>query len=321
MGRKQIDSAVLAKIETTYGVDPTPTGVANAVRVFGQTIGTLNIKYIQNEYLKGYAGGHADLIGAIHKKIGYSVDLAGSGAAGTAPAYGPLIRACAFAEAISVGARVEYTPVSSAEESLGQYYYDSGALYKQLGARGDFELNMISGEKPSLKFDLLGIDGGAVTAASTPATTLTAFKDPLVVTNPNTADVLIGCTYATGALSGGTAYPSNGLNFKTANSPSHDEMLGGEAITIDRKGITGSITLDLTAAQEVTFEGYVRAGTLLSVGLVHGTSAGYKVIVFAPSCQFKNPKPVYVNGQRRTSFDLSALPTSAGNDDLRIVVL
>jgi len=320
MARKQIDSAILAKIESSYGIDPTPTGVANAMRVYGQSVEPLNINYVPNEYLKGYAGGHAELVGTIMKKVSFSVDLAGSGAAGTAPAYGPLLRACAFAEAISAGARVEYTPVSAAEESVAIYYYDSGVLYKLLGARGDFELDMTSGNKPALKFNFIGIDAGVVATGSTPATTLTGFKDPLVVTNPNTADLLLGCTYATGALSSGTAYPSKGLNFKTGNNPQHDTLLGGETITVDRKGVTGSIELDLSAAQEVTFEGYVRGAILNSLGLVHGTTAGYKVLVYAPSCQLKNPKPTYTNGQRRTTYDVSALP-SAGNDDLRIVVL
>lgn len=320
MARKAIDAAILAKIESSYGVDPTPTGVANAMRVYGQTVEPLNIKYVENPYLRGYAGGNPELIGAIHKKVSFSVDLAGAGAAGTAPAYSPLLRACAFAETISDGARVEYNPISNNEESVTIYYYESGVIYKLLGARGDFELDMTSGNKPALKFSFIGIDGGIVATASTPATTLTGFKDPLVVTNPNTADVLVGCTYATGALSGGVSYPSRGLNFKTSNSPTHDEILGGEAITVERKGVTGSVEFDLTAAQEVTFEGYVRNATLNSLGLVHGTTAGYKVLVFAPSVQLKGAKPTYSNGQRRTTFDVSALPL-VGNDDLRIVVL
>jgi hypothetical protein len=320
MARKAIDSAILAKIESSYGVDPTPTGVANAMRVYGQSVEPLNIKYVENSYLRGYAGGNPELIGAIHKKVSFSVDLAGSGAAGTAPAYGELLRACAYAEAISAGVRVDYTPITNNEESVTIYYYDSGVLYKLLGARGDFELDMTSGNKPALKFTFLGIDGGIVATASTPATTLTAFKDPLVVTNPNTADVLVGCTYSAGALSGGVSYPSRGLNFKTSNNTTHDEILGGEAIIVDRKGITGSVEFDLTTAQEVTFEGYVRNATKNSIGLVHGTTAGYKILVFAPSVQLKGAKPTYNNGQRRTSFDVSALP-SIGNDDLRIVVL
>lgn len=320
MARKSIDAAILAKIEATYGVDPVPTNVANAMRVYGQTVEPFNAKYIPNEYLRGYSGGFADLVGAISKKVSFTVDLAGSGTAGTAPAYGPLLRACAFAETVSAGARVEYNPISAAEESATIYYYDAGVLNKLLGARGDWELVMTSGEKPALKFTFTGIDGGAVTAVSTPATTLTGFKNPLVVTNPNTADVLIGCTYATGALSGGTAYPSKGLNFKGASGVYHDEMLGGEAIQVDRKGITSTIEMDLTAAQEAAFDGIVRAATLQSIGLVHGTTAGYKVLVFAPAVQFKNPKPVHTNGKRNMGYDLSVLPLT-GNDDLKLVVL
>lgn len=318
--RKSIDAAILAKIEATYGTDPTPTPAANALRVYGQSVEPFNAKMIPEEYLRVYAGGFNELIGAINKKVSFSVSLSGSGAAGTAPAYGPLLRACAWAETVSVGARVEYTPISAAEESVTIYYYDGGVFHKLLGARGDWEIVMTSGNKPEIKFTFIGIDGGVATAVATPATTLTGWKDPLVVTNPNTGDLLIGCTYATGALSSGVAYPSKGLAFKGANSPFHDEMLGGEAIQIERKGITSNVELNLTAAQEVSMEAIVRAGTLQSFGLAHGTTAGYKIVLFAPACQMKNNKPVHANGLRRISYDLNVLPLT-GNDDLRLVVL
>lgn len=318
--RKAIDAAILAKTEVTYATDPVPTGAANALRVYGQTVEPFNAKMIPEEYLRGYAGGFSELIGAINKKVSFSVSLAGAGAAGTAPAYSALLRAAVWGETISAGARVEYLQISSAEESVTIYYYDAGVFHKLLGARGDWEIVMGSGGKPELKFTFLGIDGGVATAVATPATTLTAWKDPLVVTNPNTGDLLIGCTYATGALSGGVAYPSKGLSFKGSNNLFHDEMLGGEAIQVERKGITGTVEMDLTAAQEVAMEAIVRAGTLQSFGLAHGTTAGYKIVLYAPAVQMKNPKPVISNGLRRMSYDLSVLPLT-GNDDLRLVVL
>jgi hypothetical protein len=45
--------------------------------------------------------------------VEFDVDLVGSGTAGTAPAWGPLIQACAFAEVIVASTSVTYNPVSS----------------------------------------------------------------------------------------------------------------------------------------------------------------------------------------------------------------
>ena len=51
---------------------------------------------------------------------------------------------------------------------------------------------------------------------------------------------------------------------------------------------------------------------------LHGTTAGYKVIVFMPAVQLINPTVEDVNGRLMMGFDIRAVP-SAGNDDVRIV--
>ncbi len=96
-------------------------------------------------------------------------------------------------------------------------------------------------------------------------------------------------------------------------------LLGGETIDVTNRAVSGSVVLDLTAAQEVTFMGNVKANTLQSIGLMHGTTAGYKVMLFAPAAQLINPKKVDVNGKLMCGYDVRLTP-SAGNDDLKIVV-
>lgn len=319
MSRNVIDSAVLLKREITAGVDPVPTGASNALRVYDQSVEPFNAEYVTNEYLRAYAGGFFELVGYVLKKVSFKINLAGSGAAGTAPAFSDALRACALSETISAGARVEYAPVTSNEESCTIYYYDSGVVYKLLYAKGDWEIVEPVGEKPYIALTYVGLDGGVVAAASTPATTLTAWRDPLVVTETNTSDLLIGCSYSLAALTGGTAYPSKGISWKSNNGIFHNKMLGGEAIAIDRKAITGAVELDLTAAQEVTMETAVRASTLQAFGLTHGSAAGSKLITFAPAVQMKNPKPTNNNGRRNIAYDLVAIPVS-GNDEFRLVV-
>ena len=91
-----------------------------------------------------------------------------------------------------------------------------------------------------------------------------------------------------------------------------------ETGVVSQREVTGSITLDLTAAQEVTLMGNVRDATLTSLGFVHGTVTGRKLLVFMPYVQLINPQKVDVQGKRLISFDFRAVP-SAGNDELRIV--
>lgn len=319
MPRYARNAAILAKIETTYGTDPVPTGAANAMLISNLSVNPLNANNVSRDLIATYFGGSEQLVGTAFLEASFDIELAGSGAAGTAPAWGALLRACGFAEAITASTRVDYTPITSAIESATIYYHDDGVLHKLLGARGTFDIKMGVGERPVLSFKFQGLDGG-ISAVANPALTLTAFKTPLVVTDANTGDVTIGCTYSAGVLTGGTAYTSRGLQVSMGNAVTFTPLLGGETIDLTNREATGHIDLDLTAANEVTFMASVKANTKQGIGIVHGTTAGYKVLVHAPAAQLINPSKQDVSGRRLIGYDLRLVP-SAGNDELRIVAL
>lgn len=319
MSRYARNAAILAKIETTYGADSVPTGLANAMLISNLSVNPLNANNVSRDLINPYFGGSEQLVGSAFVEASFDIELAGSGAAGTAPAWGALLRACGFAEAITAATRVDYTPVTNTLESVSIYYHDDGVLHKLLGARGTFDLKMGVGERPVLSFKFQGIDGG-ISAVANPSLTLTSFKTPLVVTDTNTADINLGCTYSAGALSGGTTYTSRGLQVSMGNAVTFTPLLGGETIDITNREATGHIDLDLTAANEVTFMASVKANTKQGLGIIHGTSAGYKVLVHAPAVQLINPSKQDVNGRRLIGYDLRITPNS-GNDELRIVSL
>jgi hypothetical protein len=319
MSRLSRKTAILAKIETTYGVDSTPTGAANAILISNQSVNPLNAQNVDRKVVREYLGGAEQLVGVFYKEVSFDVELAGSGAAGTAPAWGALLKACGMGEVVTASTRVTYTPVSTTFDAATIYYHDDGVLHKLLGARGSYKLNMGLGNTPILSFRFIGIDGGD-TAVANPTQTLTSWKTPLVITNPNTADLLLGCTYAAGALSAGTAYPSKGLEIDSGISVNHNPLLGGETIELTDRNMTGKVSLDLTAAQEVTFMATVKANTTQSVGLAHGSVAGAKIVVYAPAVQLINPKKEDQNGIRMIGYDLRLLP-STGNDEITIVAL
>lgn len=321
MATRQIrNTLVLAKIESTYGVDPTPTEGSNAYLISGASIEPLNATNVDRDLIRGYMGNSEQLVGTAYVGIAYAVELAGSGTAGTAPPYGAQLRACGFAETATGGVRTEYNPVTPVADSLSHYYHSDGAKHIAKGCRGTFTINMGVSERPLMNFQFQGIDGG-ITSATPSAATLTNFKTPLVITDANTGDVTFGCTYtaATPTLTGGTGYPSQGLQIDIGNTVNYTPLLGGETIDISQRSVTGSIVLDLTAAQEVTFMATLKANTTQSMGLMHGTTPGHKVLVYMPAVQIINPKKVDVNGKLMIGLDFRAVPSS-GNDELKIVI-
>jgi hypothetical protein len=318
MTRKVRNAIILAKIETTVGADAVPTGAANAILVSNQSI-EYTFNNVDRALVRGYFGASEQLAGTRYVSISYDVELSGSGTAGNAPAYGPLLRGCGLAEVVTAGQRVEYNPISTGLEALTHYYYDDGLLHKALACRGTVELKMGLSERPVLSFRFLGVDGG-VAAAANPAATLTAFKKPVPITDANAGDINIGCTYAAGALTGGTSYKSRGLNLNLGNDVKFLPLLGGEEIDITNRDISGSCELMLSAADEATFMADITANTTTTLGFSFGTAAGNKIIVHAPNVQRVNPKKVDYEGRRLIGFDLRLTPVS-GNDDFRLVVM
>lgn len=313
------NTAILAKIETVAGTDAVPTGAANAILASDMNINPLVSRNVDRDLLRGYFGASEQLVGAAYVECTFNVEIQGSGAAGTAPAWGPLLRACAFAETITAGNRVEYLPVSQSIESVSIYYYDDGVLHKLVMGRGNVDIKLNAEAKPVFSFKFWGLDG-AISAASLPSLTLTGWKAPTVPTHANTAALLLGCTYSAGALSGGTAYPSRGIELGVNNQLDFTELIGAESIDITDRGVGGKVSLDLTAAQEVSFMADVKANTLTSMGIVHGTAAGYKTLLHMPSVQRVSPRKEALGKRRLIGYDLRVLPSS-GNDELRIVSL
>lgn len=316
------NTVILAKPETTAGTDAAPTGAANAILVSDMNISPLDAKNIDRKLVRGYFGASEQLVGSASVKVSFTVELQGSGVAGTPPALGNLLLGCGMAEAsLSSPSRVEYTPVSSALKTLTIYYYDDGVLHKLVMAMGSFTLSAKVGDRPMLKFEFTGLDGGIAAANATP--TYTNWKTPVSMTKANVVDLTLGATYAAGVLSSGNAYPSTGLELNLGNSVQYTPLLSSERIDITDRDVSGSTELDLTAVQEVAFMASVKANTTQSLALTIGTVIGSKLIIHAPAVQMFNPKKVDLNGTRLIGYDLRLVPTpsGSGNDELRLVFL
>lgn len=317
--RKIRKTAILLKTETTYGVDAVPTGAANAMLVSNVEINPLNAENVPRDLIRSYFGASEELVGSAFVTMAFDVELQGSGALGVAPAWGAALKSTGWAETITAANRVDYTLLSDAQESSTIYWYDDGVLHKGFGGFGGWTWNTPVGGRPTMRLNYILIDGG-ISAIANPATTLTLWKTPQVVTDANTGDVTLGGTYAAGAITGGVPYPSRGLAFESGNAVNYTELLGGSTVDISDRNVSGSVEFDLTAAQEVSFMALVKANTLQSFSLQHGTTVGLKVLMFAPKVQLKSPSKAEINGKRLIGYALTCVP-DAGNDEFRIVCI
>lgn len=329
MPRYSINSAILVKKESTYGTDAAPAGATDAVLISNLTVNPLNSQTVSRNLIRPYFGGSEQLVGSSYVSCQFDVEFQSSGSmvTPTIPAWDTLLQICGYSAGVGTAAsRVEYA-LNAAYSTMASgtvYYYDDGALHKLLGARGTVSLDLSVGARPVFKFSITGLDGG-LTAAANPSVTLTGYKTPLAVTDSNTGAVVLGCSYAAGALTGGTEYITGGLTIDQGGSVNFIDLLGtasatGQTVEITQRDTSGKVMFDLTAANEVTFMNAVKANTVQSFGLVHGTTTGLKMLIFAPAVQLINPTKEDKNGRRLIGYDMRIIP-SVGNDELKIVAL
>lgn len=320
MPRLTRKSVILAKVETTYGTDSVPTGAANAILISNATY-ELQYANVSRDLIRPFLGGSEELAGTRFARVTFEVEWSNSGTAGTAPAWGPLLRACGFAESsLTAPVRIEYTPISANFTSLTIYHHLDGALRKILGAVGTVEFRLGEGERPIMAFTFDGLDGGT-TATADPTAVFTAFKTPAVVNDFNSGDIKLGSTYSAGALTGGTVYPSRGVQINVGNTVAQIALLGAQRTSITQREVTGSMQLDLSAADEVSFRSAVNNNTLTSLSFEHQTGAGVGMLLHSPAVQRTNPRDEDFNGEAQMSMDLRFVPGNSGNDELRLVML
>lgn len=300
--------ATLAKIEATYGVDAVPTGALNAIQMNDVTVEPMAGEEVSRDlYLPWLGNQGVELVGS-YGKIEGSVELAGSGTAGTAPAYGPLLRACALSETIVALTSVDYQPVSAGFEAATLYFNLDGVLHVLLGARGSVSLTLAPKQIPRLRFSLSGLLG-PITDVALPAVTLTAFKRPLIVSKVNTPVHTLH----------GAAIVAESIAFDLANQVEPRFLIGDESVEIVDRKSTGTAVIEAGSVASKDWFGIARARTRGTLLVTHGLVAGNIIDISAPAVEIGRPSYGQTQGITNLSIPLM-LCSSAGDDEIKISV-
>jgi hypothetical protein len=307
--RLKIKRAVLAKIESVYGTDPTPTGAANAIYCYDPVLTPMELVKSERAPARPFLGPDTTIIGGTPVKLTFSVDIAGAGAAGTAAPFGALLRACGESETVNAGVDVTYGLVSTGFESVTMYYNLDGVQHKITGARGNASHEFTNGDVPQIKFSFTGIYN-APTDTALPA--LTPWQKPLVVNKLNTTPVTL---HGISAIVSKFTYDlGNAVGWK-------DWVNNTEEVRITDRKVTGSITVQADTIAAKDWFTTAKAGTTGAFTLTHGTVAGNKAKVDGATVQLLDPKYEDADGIVMVSMGLLFAPSSAGNDEVTFKVL
>jgi len=133
------DNILLVKTEDTYATDSTPVA-ADGVLATTVSFSPMEGQDVDRELEPHYIAAGGTIPIGLHGKMSFNVELAPSGSAGVAPAWGALLRACACAETIVATTSVTCNPVSGDHESVGIHFCIGRTRYVLLGTRGTVSL-------------------------------------------------------------------------------------------------------------------------------------------------------------------------------------
>lgn len=310
MAKSMKNMVLLAKQEVTTGVDPVPTPAANAMLVRGMTPSMISAEFVERSVIRGYKGNFGSLAVGVHRMFEFEVEVAGSGAAGTAPKWAPLLMACGFSETISAAVSAVYQPISTGDTTVTLYAYLDGLLFKLSAAKGTVSFDFNAKQIPVMKFKFLGEYSTPTDTTFPTGMVFSGFQKPLTVGKINTP------TFTINAL----PLCCQSLSFDIANNLVYRDLIGcGGPFSSDRKP-TGSATVELPTTAAFNFAEMARLGTEVPLQLVHGVTAGNIVQIDKPKIQLTSA-PTISNDNEIAMVGLQySINPNAGNDELVVTV-
>lgn len=305
LSRKRL---ILAKSEATYGVDSSPTGASNAVLVRNLEITPLQAETVSRDLIRPYLGVSDQLLAQTRVEVTFEVELAGSGTAGTAPAYGPVLKACGLAETVVASTSVTYAPVSASFSSCTLYFHNDGIRHKVTGCRGTWSMSAEVGAIPFITFTMTGIYN-APTDETLPSPTYANQAAPLIFKNGNTSNFSIfsysGCLQS--------------LNFDLANETVYRELVGcTKEVLITNRAPSGTVVIEAPSIATKDFFTIANGSSTGSISFQHGATGGNIVTFTTAQSDIGSPTYSDQDGIQMLNLPYLAIPTSSGNDELSL---
>jgi hypothetical protein len=208
----------------------------------------------------------------------------------------------------SIAANVGYLPVSTGFSSATIYFNNDGVLHKITGARGTFTLTTGVGEIPTIDFQLTGIYN-APTDTAAPTTTYSDQATPVIFKAGNTSAFSI-LNYTACLQS---------LSFNVANETVYRELVGcTKEVLITNRAPAGDCMIEAPTIAQKDFFTIANNDTTGTLTLLHGSTAGNRVTLLAPKVDITNPSYADQDGIQMLNIPYVAIPTTAGNDEIKL---
>jgi hypothetical protein len=302
---------ILAKTETSYGVDAQPSPATDAILVSDANFEIIEEFKERKVYTQYYSQNNGLPLTKL-AKISFKVELRGSTGATTPPDWACLAKACNATESIGAN-NVTYRFIETdlVQPSLTIYFYKDLLLHKMVGCRGIVKLSGEVNDVGYLEFSFTGMLSAISQEASFPSPNFTTIKPPL----------LNGMTVSIGGYSLVMRSFSIDPNIKLVERKDFTASKGiKEVIITDADGkFTCSVEApDLSTAN--LFNIFANGTELSDTQLVYPSStAGQKLTIIIEKLQLtKNPKYENHDGILGMSLEAKMIGGPSGMFSIKI---
>lgn len=301
---------LLAKTEVTYGTDSVPTAAANAVLATDVTLAPMEGQDVVRNLERPQMAADPTIPAGLYSTLTFSVELVGSGTLGTAPAWGPLLRACAAAQTITAGTKVEYNPITSGHEAVSIYMQIDTTRHVLAGSKGTAQFKVNAQGIPVIAFTFTGLFA-IPSEQAVPAPDYSAWKAPQVASKTNTPAFTIG----------GANFVLRDFTFDLGNQVEPRMLIGSESILITDKNESLSVSVEAVPVSTYNPFTIAQAQTLQAISLTHGTTAATRVKLDLPSAQQGRLTGYDTGNQNIVEWPLKFMPLPVtGNDQWKITL-
>ena len=299
---------LLIKPEVTYGTAPSMTGT-DALLVPEIDIVPLEVELKDRELITGYYGNTEKVLSMRMSKATISVEYANSGTRATPPKWGPLLRACGWAETITAATSVEYNLISGDEESAAMVFYADGVKHILRGSKGTPSLSMEAGEIPKWSFEFTALYT-TTTAEANPTATYTGQGKPFAFNSENTTPVSIH----------GFAACLESFSLDMANDVVFWQLAGcSERVEITDRKPTGAVKIEAPTLAAKNYFSALSSQTLGEFSFTHGSGSGGQLELTMPSCNLGGVGYSESNGI--IMLDIPFMPNPVtGNDEVSLLL-
>lgn len=295
---------ILVKNEASYNASTSPSASANAVKVVSLDVTPIVADEVSRELIRPYFGNQQVLLANERVEATIVVEMTGSGTAGTAPKYSPLLESSGLALTTVSSTSNTYAPESDGFGSCTIYYNTDGIRHIISGCRGSFSINLSVGEIPTITFNMIGLKG-TISDSPLPTTTFSNQADPVLVNSTNTDNF---------SIFGYSGILQN-WSFDMNNNVIYRELVGGsKSVLITDRTPSGSLSVEMPALSAHNFFTDASGSSTGSNTWRHNGGAGNIVTCSVPQTDFSAPTYGDSDGIVMLDIPFMATPSAANNE-------